>query len=196
MKWLDDFYLYEQTFNGGDWIEWTREHAEIPVFAVSVYLGFVFYVPALLENHKGFTLKWPFACWNIFLAIFSVIGSTRTVPHLYSVVQKHGVDFTVCEDPKDWYLRGKSGQRCRLNAPLQLDPALKALGFNSLKANHFQRRWFQIDSTCTPPTSRAGGTLGGALHLFEDPGAAGRDAQPALVIGRQGLTTIPLLLYT
>ena len=32
----------------------------------------------------------------------------------------------------------------------QLDPALKALGFNRLKAHPLSSCWFQIDSTCTP----------------------------------------------
>jgi elongation of very long chain fatty acids protein 6 len=85
-------------------------HTEVPVFAVALYLSFVFVVPTLLEHRKeGFSLKWPFAAWNVALALFSVCGSVRTLPHLYEHLVTKGFDYTVCEDPRSWYSDGPTG---------------------------------------------------------------------------------------
>ena len=66
---------FERTYLGAPWWEFTRDHAEVPVFAVAFYLTFVFYVPTLMDHRtEGFGLKWPFAAWNVLLALFSVCG--------------------------------------------------------------------------------------------------------------------------
>jgi hypothetical protein len=106
------FYEFERNFNGSVWIQWTRDHAEVPVFAISLYLFIVFYAPGLLQNRPALTLKWPFAVWNICLALFSVCGSVRTVPHLYEFITTKGLDYTagaytrplLAEDKTFWSL--------------------------------------------------------------------------------------------
>lgn len=103
------FRAFEDNFPAVAWIEFCRRHDEIPVFAVAFYLCFVFYVPGLLEKREGFSLKWPFAAWNVILALFSVSGSIRTVPHLVATFNKKGFDYTVCEDPANWYREGPVG---------------------------------------------------------------------------------------
>lgn len=65
---------YERSFDGQVWIDFTREHAEVPILAVAAYLVVVFYVPDVLRERKPFNLKSAFALWNLFLAIFSTIG--------------------------------------------------------------------------------------------------------------------------
>ena len=87
------------------WIEFTRAHTEIPIFAVCAYFLVVFYVPNLLDEsgHSGFKLRGPFAAWNLILAVFSLVGTTRTLPHLISSWRTHGFTYTACQDPKEWY---------------------------------------------------------------------------------------------
>ena len=89
------------------WIEFTRAHTEIPIFAVCAYFLVVFYVPNLLDEsgHSGFKLRGPFAAWNLILAVFSLVGTTRTLPHLISSWRTHGFTYTACQDPKEWYSR-------------------------------------------------------------------------------------------
>lgn len=100
---------FERNYSGVHLMEFCRNHAEVPVFAVVFYLAFVFYVPSLLERREGFSLKWAFAAWNVLLALFSVCGSIRTVPHLYHALTDKGFDYTVCEDPHNWYFDGPTG---------------------------------------------------------------------------------------
>uniref|UniRef100_A0A7S0SE90 Very-long-chain 3-oxoacyl-CoA synthase n=1 Tax=Mantoniella antarctica TaxID=81844 RepID=A0A7S0SE90_9CHLO len=100
---------FERTYSGAPWFEFCRNHAEVPVFAVVFYLGFVFYVPALMEHRPALSLKWPFAAWNVALALFSVCGSVRTLPHLTRALVAEGFDYTVCQDPRAWYFDGPVG---------------------------------------------------------------------------------------
>ena len=48
------------------------------MFAIAFYLSFVFYVPDLLKHRKPFSLKWPFAAWNVFLALSLAGRSARS----------------------------------------------------------------------------------------------------------------------
>mmetsp|Transcript_24788 Transcript_24788/g.41422 ORF Transcript_24788/g.41422 Transcript_24788/m.41422 type:complete len:314 (+) Transcript_24788:155-1096(+) len=106
---LQKWFEYERTFDGQQWIDFTREHADIPIFAVAAYLIIVFYVPTVLKNREKFNLKPAFAAWNLFLAVFSAVGLTRTVPHLWNAVQEHGFKWTICTDPAEWYNNGPCG---------------------------------------------------------------------------------------
>lgn len=109
MEIVHDWLAYEANFKGQPWIDFTREHTEIPVFAVCTYVWIVFYVPNILKDYGGFKLRVPFAAWNLFLAVFSTIGTSRTVPFLYKSWQNDGFTSTTCKDPKDWYLDGPVG---------------------------------------------------------------------------------------
>ncbi|CAE8617201.1 unnamed protein product [Polarella glacialis] len=109
-KWMDDFRIYERDFKGQAWIDFTQEHAEIPVFATCAYLAIVFYLPDLLESWQiKLRLQWSMIAWNAILAIFSIIGTSRTVPHLIEGLRTRGFEATVCTDPKAWYLDGPTG---------------------------------------------------------------------------------------
>ena len=103
------FAEFERSYDGSALMEFCRNHAEIPVFAITLYLMFVFYVPGLLEHRKALRLKHAFAAWNAALAVFSCIGTTRTAPYLYDAITAKGLDYTLCTHPKQWYMDGPVG---------------------------------------------------------------------------------------
>ena len=78
---------FEATFDAQTWTIFTREHAEIPIFAVAAYLLVVFQLPLLMGNTK-MNLRGVVACWNGLLAVFSAIGFSRVAPVLYSQVRE------------------------------------------------------------------------------------------------------------
>lgn len=82
---LQKWFEYERTFDGQQWIDFTREHADIPIFAVAAYLIIVFYVPTVLKNREKFNLKPAFAAWNLFLAVFSAVGGKTIFDTILSV---------------------------------------------------------------------------------------------------------------
>ena len=110
-----EFTEFEKNFDGQVMIDWTRAHAEVPIFAVTLYLGMVHFggknMPFALN------LGWAFAVWNLLLCVFSIMGVSRVVPAMLTALQdpSHGETFydrfiwTCCTDPEEWYLRGPSG---------------------------------------------------------------------------------------
>jgi len=106
---VDEIWRYETDFKGQAWIDWVRDHAEVPVLTSCLYLSFVFYVPDLLKGSQPLKLRSAFAAWNLTLCAFSVVGSVHTLPTLLENLFKHGFLYTVCRDPEDWYLNGPTG---------------------------------------------------------------------------------------
>lgn len=90
-------------------MRWTQQHAEIPVFAVALYLLVVFYGPLLMAKRQPIRLRALFAAWNLLLAVFSAIGMFKVVPRLLSALAEQGLTFTVCHDPHKWYADGAPG---------------------------------------------------------------------------------------
>eukprot|EP00906_Rhabdomonas_costata_P003249 RCo004974 len=103
------FQAYEQNFLGKSWLDFAAAHSELPVFAVVLYLAFIFGGADLMKSRKPLKLKFLFGLWNLGLSIFSLIGLTRTVPVLYAAFQKHGLRYTCCENPVNWYVNGPVG---------------------------------------------------------------------------------------
>lgn len=106
MELLRALSQFEKNFIGYPVLDFAYRHSDLPVFAVCLYLGFVFAVPDLLKNRKPFSLKWALAMWNLGLSVFSIIGCTRTVPVLYTAWRTHGIRYTCCENPENWYING------------------------------------------------------------------------------------------
>jgi elongation of very long chain fatty acids protein 6 len=86
MELYQSFVDYEQQFKGIDAIDYTRNHAEIPLFAIGCYLLFIFYFPKMQEwgmiPNARLPLKRVFAVWNLSLSLFSIMGASRVVPYL------------------------------------------------------------------------------------------------------------------
>ena len=107
-SWMESWTEYERNFVGQAWIDMTRDHAEVPIFAVSLYLAVVFRGPGLLNGRK-FEIRPLVACWNLFLALGSMVGTHRTVPHLMEALNSRGLTYTICTNPAEWYLNGPVG---------------------------------------------------------------------------------------
>lgn len=104
---LADFQEYEKNFNGQSWIDWTQEHADLPILAVSLYLAVITYGPTKMKT--PWNCKVAFGIWNFLLSSFSIIGASRVVPLMYRALRDKGFMYTVCTDPAEWYLKGPAG---------------------------------------------------------------------------------------
>mmetsp|Transcript_56196 Transcript_56196/g.93401 ORF Transcript_56196/g.93401 Transcript_56196/m.93401 type:complete len:319 (-) Transcript_56196:1268-2224(-) len=109
MELLHRFVEFQENFTGEQFVEWAQAHAEIPVYAVVLYLSFVFSVPEWMKGREPFRLRGCFALWNLFLTVFSWTGAIHTVPYMYRVVTTKGFKYTVCTDPYEWYSHGPVG---------------------------------------------------------------------------------------
>lgn len=106
-SWASAFRRVERDFDMLPVVESVRQHLEIPVLAVSVYLVMVFYVPGRLA--KPLTLKWQFTLWNLLLSLFSIVGVSRVAPVLLHNLDTHGLRYTYCEPSLSWYGKGPVG---------------------------------------------------------------------------------------
>ena len=101
MELYKSFTEWEDSFDGQPAVNWTRNHSEIPVFAVGFYLWFIFYFPKMQEwgviPKVELKLKTLFACWNAALSIFSIIGASRVVPNLYNELTNSDYGLTFSE---------------------------------------------------------------------------------------------------
>lgn len=98
---------WEQAYDTHDSIIWAQKHADLPIFAIAIYLVIVFYVPDRITTPWRLRRVW--SLWNLGLSIFSMIGMSRTVPHLLEQYLTHGFNHTICSPPESWFLKGVPG---------------------------------------------------------------------------------------
>jgi elongation of very long chain fatty acids protein 6 len=104
MDWLAKYHSFEATFDAMPIVKWTEEHPEVMIISVVLYLIMVFYLPMVIK--KPWNLKPYFPYWNLFLAVFSMIGSYKVIPTLYHALVTHGFEYTICKNPSTWYSTG------------------------------------------------------------------------------------------
>lgn len=97
-----------------DWeISWharfCRETIQHALAICGVYFVLCFAGRAFMEKRKPFDLRIPLALWNLLLAVFSFIGSLRTLPFLANTVYQRGVYHSVCAPPTPHYGHGPVG---------------------------------------------------------------------------------------
>ena len=56
----------------------------------------IFYGQAYMSTRPAFSLRKPLAVWNTALAIFSIIGTLRTLPEMIHVIQNFGFQHSIC----------------------------------------------------------------------------------------------------
>jgi len=104
MSMFDQLRDLESSFDAQAAIKWSVDHDEIPIFAITLYLAAIFWIPPKLVGTTPLKLRRTWALWNALLAVFSMFGASRTLPTLYTALRMHGFRFTTCTDSIDWYL--------------------------------------------------------------------------------------------
>ncbi|KAF4711665.1 hypothetical protein FOZ62_001367, partial [Perkinsus olseni] len=103
-----------------DWDNWSPEYTKFTTqimreywwvswVVVACYLIAIPVGQRIMKNRPAFNLKKPLALWNLFLAIFSFIGVTRTVPLLLGGIWYNGPLYFVCRNASASYGTGPAG---------------------------------------------------------------------------------------
>eukprot|EP00929_Paragymnodinium_shiwhaense_P001237 TRINITY_DN101463_c0_g1_i1.p1 TRINITY_DN101463_c0_g1~~TRINITY_DN101463_c0_g1_i1.p1 ORF type:complete len:394 (+),score=75.31 TRINITY_DN101463_c0_g1_i1:89-1183(+) len=100
---------FEKAFFGPDWTRMTRAcywigHATAVLYLIGMWAG-----EKAMKDLKPFDLKAPLNLWNLFLAVYSLCGAIRTVPHLLASISTYGVDYTLCRAAAAAYGSGPVG---------------------------------------------------------------------------------------
>ena len=79
--------------NNGDFLnEFMRTKWHYSYYLSALYLVTIFSIQKFMTRYeKGFNLRGLLAVWNIFLAVFSIMGVIRCLPEFVHVLINHGV---------------------------------------------------------------------------------------------------------
>eukprot|EP01060_Flectonema_neradi_P028358 TRINITY_DN380_c4_g1_i1.p1 TRINITY_DN380_c4_g1~~TRINITY_DN380_c4_g1_i1.p1 ORF type:complete len:311 (+),score=25.40 TRINITY_DN380_c4_g1_i1:82-1014(+) len=106
LRWT--YKTIESEYNVGPMLQVSKDHWQIPIVAVVVYLVIVFGIKGFMKDREAFDLRVLFAWWNWFLAVFSIMGAIRTVPHiLYNV--SGSLESAICDEPQSHWGVGATG---------------------------------------------------------------------------------------
>ena len=101
----------ETSFRSHDYVNFAKDHWEIPIVCVVGYLLFCFFGQKIMamEKVKAFDLQLSLAGWNALLCLFSFVGMFRTVPFLISLVLTKRYEETICTAPNSTWGNGAVG---------------------------------------------------------------------------------------
>jgi elongation of very long chain fatty acids protein 6 len=102
-------FEWERSINVMPFITIAERHFDVAVYICLAYLVLVFGGQYLMKNVKEFNLKNSLAMWNLFLAVFSLIGFIRTAPHLLYYLYKDGLYVSSCYPAEPRYGQGAAG---------------------------------------------------------------------------------------
>lgn len=87
---------FEQKFSPEKARAWMHSNWTNGFYFCGVYVFLVFSIKHYMQNRPRFNLRKVLVVWNTMLAVFSIIGSSRTLPELYHVITNYGIYHSVC----------------------------------------------------------------------------------------------------
>lgn len=94
------FHVSTSDFLGAMWL---------PLYTTVAYVGLFSFGIRVMQDAKPLDLKSSLAAWNFFLAVFSLCGALRTVPHLVFNVRHHPFRRSLCHAAADDWGQGRCG---------------------------------------------------------------------------------------
>ena len=69
----------QSKFNSVGAIKWINDSWHIPVAAICIYLVLIYVGRKWMANREPYNLKRPLFLWNVFLAVFSILGTINVL---------------------------------------------------------------------------------------------------------------------
>lgn len=96
----------ERAFDVESVRKWSEDIKHVAVITSVIYAVLTFGVRSYLKDRQGYQLRGLLFVWNVCLAVFSIIGTIRTVPELVGVLGNQGWTYSVCNNS---FYRGQTG---------------------------------------------------------------------------------------
>jgi len=88
---------FEEEFDASAVQAWTVENwRSVVAWCSGAYMLLVFGGQHYMADRPAFKLRGALTLWNIFLAVFSIIGVARTLPEFLHTLSKHGLYSSFC----------------------------------------------------------------------------------------------------
>lgn len=109
--WRDLVYPFqaEKEFYGPLWSMTFRRSWWLGYLVSTIYLIAIWMGTNYMKSRPAYHLKGLLALWNLFLAVFSMIGMVRVVPHLALMLFSYDFEYTICRTPGGSYGNGAAG---------------------------------------------------------------------------------------
>jgi elongation of very long chain fatty acids protein 6 len=82
---------YEDSFH-----EWTKNNFHLCVYTSVAYMMFVYFGLKHMKHRPPYSLRIPLTIWSAFLAVYSILGTIRTLPEMVGTIQLYGVHVSLC----------------------------------------------------------------------------------------------------
>ncbi|XP_045187614.2 elongation of very long chain fatty acids protein 6-like [Mercenaria mercenaria] len=90
------FLPFEKNHNAHAFDDYLRRHWTDSFIYSGIYVIVVFGCQFLMKNRERFELRPYLAIWSGLLAVFSIMGTIRTVPELIWAVKYNGFEYSCC----------------------------------------------------------------------------------------------------
>jgi hypothetical protein len=110
-SWVDYLYpfAWEREYDAPVVSALCRKWWWLPYAAAILYLVGLVAGQAYMKDRKPFNLRITLSMWNLFLAVFSLAGTLRTMPHLFLMLREGGFEYTICRAGGRGYGSGATG---------------------------------------------------------------------------------------
>lgn len=88
-------FTFEASHNYSWGQQWIEDHLSLAVQSCIIYLVMILALQRVMKNKAGLKLRPVLILWNLFLAIFSIMGMTRTMPEYLRALRK-GFTYSIC----------------------------------------------------------------------------------------------------
>ena len=90
-------FNFEQDFEHSVVRIWMEENwRSVCAWASGIYMLLIFGGQTCMANRPAFDLRGPLTVWSMFLAMFSIMGATRTLPEFMHTLYTHGFYHSLC----------------------------------------------------------------------------------------------------
>lgn len=89
-------FKFEEDFAEKERRQWMHENWYISIYYIGAYMVFIVVGQHYMQSRPRFELRNTLALWNFFLAVFSIIGTMRTLPETLFVVRHFGLHHSCC----------------------------------------------------------------------------------------------------
>lgn len=108
---LEQFYFdFEKNYNPLPILDYMASvNYSIPVAVVIAYLSLCYFGTIHMKGREPYKILNQLAVWNLILAIFSIYGTVRVVPHFLFKLSKMTFEESVCDAAYTYYGAGAAG---------------------------------------------------------------------------------------
>ena len=109
------FFDFEKNYNPLPVLEYMASvNYSIPLAVVAIYLCMCYYGSIYMKSRKPFNIINQLAVWNLVLALFSIYGTLRVVPHLLFKLSVMTFEESICDSAHSYFGAGAAGLSVQL----------------------------------------------------------------------------------